>query len=105
METPNLNYIKELSGGDEAFEKEIINIVKEEFPQEKEVYFKSVDSGNFEAMVEIVHKLKHKISIFGLTKAYEVAVNYEKNLKEGTKELKEDFEEVLKLITSYLETI
>ncbi|NIJ44467.1 HPt (histidine-containing phosphotransfer) domain-containing protein [Wenyingzhuangia heitensis] len=105
METPNLNYIKELSGGDVTFEKQIIDIVKEEFPTEKEVYFNSVNADDFEAMIEIVHKLKHKISIFGLTKAYEVAVHYEKNLKEGTKKLKEEFEEILKLITSYLETI
>ena len=41
METPNLSYIYNMSGGDTAFEKKIINIIKMEFPLEKEEYLKN----------------------------------------------------------------
>ncbi|NJB83118.1 Hpt domain-containing protein [Wenyingzhuangia aestuarii] len=105
MESPNLNYIKELSGGDTAFEEQIINIIKDEFPKEKETYFSSVNAEDFNALVEIVHKLKHKISIFGLTKTYEIAVSYESSLKDNKMDFKKEFEDALVVITSYLETI
>ena len=38
MEQPNLSYIHSMSGGDKAFEEKIINIIKTEFPLEKEEY-------------------------------------------------------------------
>ena len=37
MKSPNLNYIRELSGGDQNFEKKIIDIIKKEFPEEMKV--------------------------------------------------------------------
>ena len=52
-----------------------------------------------------MHKLKHKISILGLEKGYEVAVAYENNLLNGTTDLKDQFERILKNITDYLEDI
>ncbi|OEK08152.1 histidine kinase [Flavivirga aquatica] len=105
METPNLSYINSLSGGDKAFEKQLITIIKSEFPKEKDVYFKNIESDNFTEASENVHKIKHKISILGLEKSYAIAVDYENNLKTSNLEGKVDFETILQLITDYLVTL
>lgn len=105
MESPNLSYINSLSGGDDTFKKRLIDIIKSEFPKEKAVYFKNIESKNFKVAAENVHKLKHKISILGLEKSYAKAVNYENNLKANRLDGKADFKIVLQLITDYLATI
>lgn len=105
MDKPNLTYIHKLSGGDKAFEEKIISIIKEEFPIEKESYKTSLDSHNFKAAAEIVHKLNHKISILGLEKSHYVAKNYEYNLNKGSDELKKEFNDILNIITTYLKGV
>lgn len=105
MEKPNLSYIHKLSGGDEAFEKKLITIIKSEFPEEKRTYFKNIESENLKEASENVHKLKHKISILGLEKCYAQAVNYEENLKDNRSEGEADFKNTLQLITDYLATL
>ena len=102
MEKPNLSYIHDMSGGDETFEQKIIGIIKNEFPQEKEIYYNNYNSKNFKLAAENVHKLKHKISILGLEKSYEIAVAFETSLLEGSIELKTEFESILTTITNYL---
>lgn len=81
MEQPNLNYIKELSDGDIEFEKRLIAVLKKELPEEFEEFLKNFKEKNFAKTAENVHKLKHKISILGLTKGYEEAGNFENDLK------------------------
>ena len=105
MEQPNQSYINSLSGGDEDFKQKLIDIIKKEYPEEKQVYFDNFNAKNFKLAADNVHKLKHKISILGLEKSYEVAVAYEENLLEGNSNLKEDFEAILNSITNYLMTI
>ena len=105
METPNLIYINNLSGNDEVFKSKLISIVKNEFPQEKAMYEASLASENFKQTAENVHKLKHKISILGLEKSYDIAVEFENNLLEGNTSLREQFESILNNITKYLTTL
>jgi len=105
MEQPNLSYIESMSGGDKAFEQKLIDIIQKEFPEEKQVYFNNIGACNFKAAAENVHKLKHKISILGLTKSYDVAVDYEHNLLENSTEGKVEFEAILQNMTSFLETL
>lgn len=105
MEQPNLTYIKQLSGGDEAFEAQLISVIQLEFPEEKEIYFKNIAKKKYKETAENVHKIKHKISILGLEKSYEVAIKYEENLKENSTVLKEEFDGILKHITQYLTTL
>ncbi|RIA08545.1 hypothetical protein OE09_0360 [Flavobacteriaceae bacterium MAR_2010_72] len=104
-EKPNLTYINALSGGDIEFEKKLINIIKKEFPIEKEIYFKNLKEKKYQEVAENVHKLKHKIIILGLENSYELAVTYENNLKEGSLDLKEDFQIILKSMTNFLNTL
>ena len=94
-----------MSGGDEAFEKKLINIIKAEFPLEKEEYYNNYKANNFKLTADNVHKLKHKISILGLEKSYEVAVAFENNLLEGETTLNQEFESILINITNYLQQL
>lgn len=105
MEQPNLSYIHSMSGGDKAFEQKLIDIIKIEFPEEKEVYFANYASENFKQAADNVHKLKHKISILGLEKSYEIAVAFENNLLEGNTNLNKQFESILNTITNYLQQL
>ncbi|MCL5128191.1 MULTISPECIES: Hpt domain-containing protein [unclassified Algibacter] len=105
MEQPNQTYINSLSGDDEAFKQKLINIIKKEFPEEKQEYFDNYNAKNFTLAADNVHKLKHKISILGLEKSYDVAVAYEMNLLEGSTDQKDEFEAILNAITKYLEDI
>lgn len=105
LETPNLTYIHSLSGGDKDFELKIISVIKKEFPLEKDIYSNNLKSKNYQEVAEIVHKLKHKISILGLEKSYELAVRYEDNLKEGDFSLKDDFQMILQTMTNFLNSL
>ncbi|MFD1017346.1 Hpt domain-containing protein [Winogradskyella rapida] len=105
MEQPNLSYIHSMSGGDKDFEQKLINIINEEFPQEKEIYYANIAAKNYKLTADNVHKLKHKISILGLEKSYETAVAFENNLLEGRTTLQEEFESILTTMTNYLQQL
>lgn len=105
METPNLNYINSLSGGDKQFERKLISIIKEEYPNEVREYQTNFIRGDLKSTAANVHKIKHKISIFGLEKSYALAADYEKNLIEGSVVLAEEFSKILQTISNYLKTL
>tara|TARA_R110001632_G_scaffold64960_2_gene154200 strand:+ start:857 stop:1174 length:318 start_codon:yes stop_codon:yes gene_type:complete len=102
MEYPNLSYIHSMSGEDKIFEQKLIDIIKEEFPEEKKNYLDNITAKNYKLTAENVHKLKHKISILGLEKSYEIAVAFENNLLEDNTTLQNEFESILTIITNYL---
>lgn len=102
METPNLNYIKELSGGDKAFEQKIISVLKKEFPVELKRFLVHFEEKNYKKSAEDVHKLKHKISILGLGKGYQVAVAFENELKLETHNLYDSFMNIMDQIKLFL---
>tara|TARA_B100001059_G_scaffold122810_1_gene122730 strand:+ start:4908 stop:5228 length:321 start_codon:yes stop_codon:yes gene_type:complete len=99
---PNLNYINSLSEGDKSFEMKLLAIIKKEFKQEKNTYYNNMKNDNFKLCAENVHKIKHKISILGLEKSYEIAEQYENNLREGNYELQNKFSDILNKVTNYL---
>ncbi len=105
MEQPNLNQINELAGDDIAFKAELLAVIQKEFPKEKQYYHNCVLAKNYEKTAEIVHKLKHKISILGLEKSYEIAVLYENSLREGANDFKKEFEKILLSIGEFLEVL
>ncbi|WP_297798631.1 Hpt domain-containing protein [uncultured Eudoraea sp.] len=105
METPNLEYIKQLAGDDVAFEQKFIDILKDEFPVERQEYNKTLREGKTNETALIVHKLKHKLNILGLENAYRLAVTYEEELKMENTALKKEFSGILDTIESYLKTL
>lgn len=104
-ETPNLNYIHELSGGDSEFEGQMIAILKQELPTEVDTYNNSIKNQNFKQSAEIVHKIKHKISILGLEKSYDFSVAYEKELLKGSMEKHTDFLSILNNMSTFLDQL
>jgi hypothetical protein len=105
MEHPNIDYVNKLSRGDEAVRKMLIDVIKSEFPEEKKEYFKSLNNKDFKKIEENVHKLKHKISILGLEKSYELAIVYEHNLRGKSIVGSKGFEKTLTTITNFIETL
>jgi HPt (histidine-containing phosphotransfer) domain-containing protein len=102
MEQPNFSYINSLCGDDEIFKQKLLDIIKMEYPEERDIYLKNSAAKNFKEAANNVHKLKHKISILGLEKSYDIASQFEKNLIEGNESLQEEFNEVLNIITRFL---
>jgi len=105
MEQPNLKYIDQLARGNQSIKAELIDVIKTEFPNEKEAYFKSLTSKEFKKIEANVHRLKHKISILGLEISYKKANEFEHNLRELSLKGQKDFENILISITNYIETI
>ena len=105
MEHPNRSYIDSLCRGDKIFELKLIKVIKSEFPIEKQTYYEALEAKNFKELAEAVHKLKHKISILGLEKGYELAVQYENEIHEEQLGLSQIFEDILEKMTEYLRTL
>lgn len=105
MEQPNLTYVEQLARGDEKIRQTLIDVIKTEFPEEKKEYYESLAIKDYKKIEENVHKLKHKISILGLEKSYELANTYEHNLREHSMQGEADFEDILNIITAYIKTI
>ena len=105
MEKPNLDYIDDIARGDTSIKKTLIDVIKNEFPKEKEDYFSSLKNKEYKKIEENVHRIKHKISILGLTKSYEKANEFEHNLREKNISGYQDFQKILNAISEYLETI
>lgn len=105
MEQPNLNYIDQLCGDDNVFKKKMINIIKKELPLEIAVYHKSMEVLEYKLASEHVHKLKHKISILGLESGYYIAHEYENNLLNSIIKLEGDFENILRSMQCFVNTL
>ncbi|WP_046759249.1 Hpt domain-containing protein [Kordia jejudonensis] len=105
MEQPNLNYVEQLARGDEAIKKTLLDVIKTEFPEEKQDYYDSLAKKDYKKIEENVHRIKHKISILGLEQSYELANTYEHNLREKKMDGVDDFEQILTVITAYINTI
>ena len=107
MIQPNLNYIEQLARGDDSIRQTLIQVIKDEFPDEKEEYFECLKTNNLENIASNVHRIKHKFSILGLETSYNTAVKYEQSLRNDQLESisKEQFETTLSVISKYLKTI
>ena len=103
QEKPNLSFIEQLSGGDKSFENRLLGGIKNELPKEIREYKNSLGQNKFLQTAENVHKLKHKISILGLEKSYQLAIDYEKDLKLQDLKLKNDFEKVLDSMIQFID--
>ncbi len=104
-EQPNINYLKEIANGDDAFEAQLIGIIKREYPFEVKEFLQNFDSKNYKLAAENVHKLKHKINMFGLSKGYVIAADFEKELKASEFSKYETFKQILQTIENYIKTL
>ncbi len=104
-ETPNISYIKELASGSDTFEEKLIGIVKREFPEEKNEFLNNYTTKEYDKAAENVHKLKHKIGMFGFEKGYQTAIDFEEGLKNNDSSLYSKFVLILESIEQFLNTI
>lgn len=104
-EIPNDTYIKQLANGNSVFEQHLIGIIKREFPEEKQLFFDSYSSKDYIATAEIVHKLKNKIGVVGLEQGYQIAVDFEKELKSKKTTLYPKFIVILESIEDFISTL
>lgn len=103
-EQPNIEMIRQMSGGDVSFEEKMIEIIQRELPKEITLYHEHLKNADYLTAAKDVHKLKHKISILGLEKSYKLAVDYENQLKENKSSLSDAFEDILKNMLGYINT-
>ena len=106
-EKPNITYIQDLAGSNENFKAKLIKILQNELPLEKETYLENFDTNNFEEAAQNVHKLKHKISILGLKKGYDLAEELEKSLNEQLplNNLHKEFINLLQIMEDFVATL
>ncbi|PQB03487.1 Hpt domain-containing protein [Aureitalea marina] len=105
MMSPNLSYIDKIAAGDHNFRKKLISIIKQELPQEIELYEDHIQNGTFEQRAGIVHKIKHKVSLLGMDNGYALTAKYEENLRNGSLDGKENFDQILKRIITFIEEL
>ena len=61
-----------------------------------------MNEGKYQLAADDVHKLKHKISILGLELSYQLATNYEEELRNNNSFNNGNFEEVLVAMTKFI---
>ncbi len=101
-EQPNLVYIKKLADGNVAFEKKLIEVIKEELPEEFAAYNDLLKNKKFTKASDLVHKLIHKISILGLEKGYLVAKKYEQALRQNDATMQIAFESIIQKMSDFI---
>jgi len=102
-ERPNLAYVVVLAGtSDFDFERKFIAILKQEFTWDLGKYLYHIKLEEPRAAAEIVHKLKYKIGVLGMSQAYEFAEQHKEKLHVGDMSLDHDFQKVLKKIDNFL---
>ncbi|MEO9475708.1 MAG: hypothetical protein ABJG41_09240 [Cyclobacteriaceae bacterium] len=99
---PNLSYIKSLSKGDMVFEKQLLGVAKRELTEEIDLYTHCIENHKYEQAAEVVHKIKHKVSLLGMETSYSLVAQFEEELRVGKTRLKLDFMAILKKMTNFL---
>lgn len=105
IETPNLSYIAQLSNGNKAFEKDLMNIIRRELPKEIEAYQSHLSNGDLTETAGCVHKINHKFKILGLIKGFKIAEDYRSNLLENRLIRKLDFEGILPRLLLFIKSV
>ncbi len=102
---PNLSYIKQLADGSITFEQKMIGILKCEFPIEKVQYENAIENKDFHQAAELVHKIKHKLGMLSMEKAYEKAISFEEALKIANASDHDDFLTILDIVENYISNL
>jgi len=105
-ETPNLSYLGDLiCTKDYEFQKKFVDLLKIEFTSSLGKYLYHIKIDEPRAAAEVVYKLKYKFNVLGMKRAYVFAENHKERLHVGNMDLDADFRKILKIISSFLETV
>jgi CheY-like chemotaxis protein len=72
----NLGYLKQLSGGNAAFEISMIEQFLQQVPGELEAMQYAFDKKNYAEAAQVAHNLKTSVSFMGLTEKLDPTLNY-----------------------------
>lgn len=101
-ESLNIEYLEAIANGDLEFLKSLIAIIKTEFPEERAMFEENFKAKAYDSAAENVHKIKHKINMFGLQQGYQVAQQFESELKQGKTNAYKAFETVLDTLENFI---
>jgi len=101
---PNLNYIKEMSEGDAAFQENLLNVMKSEFKRDSKVYVDDFSKAHYLKCAQMVHKMLHKIAILGLSDGYSLSKTHLEALKVDNTKYHVEFLKILEAISNFLES-
>ncbi len=102
MEQPNSSYLDAFAKGDDAFKKQLLEILRTELVEDIDLYFENLNKKDYPKAKLYVHRIKHKMGMLGLEKSYSLANKYEHGLVEANLEQQEYFESMLPIMTDYL---
>ena len=102
-EYPNLSYVIALVGTiDFDFVQKFVAILEQEFTYDLGRYLFHIRQNEPKAAAEFVHKLRYKIEVLGMVRAYEFAERHKERLYEGDTSLDEGFKKILKKVDTFL---
>jgi HPt (histidine-containing phosphotransfer) domain-containing protein len=109
----NLDYLREVSGGDSSFEKNMMEQFLEQVPGELEAMQEAFSKANYPELKHIAHNLKTSVSFMGLTKTLDNYLDYiesnagiqsvNDNLEEKIIAVNKICQHVIREVTDYLE--
>jgi HPt (histidine-containing phosphotransfer) domain-containing protein len=67
----NLDYLKSISDGDDAFTKEMLTIFQSEIPKNLGIIRERFDSSDFQGLRDIIHKYKASLLTLGMADSIE----------------------------------
>jgi len=67
----NLDYLKEVSGGDEGFIKEMMTIFQSEIPKNLDIIKQRFAESDFQGLKDIIHKYKASLLTLGMASTVE----------------------------------
>ncbi len=75
----NLDYLNELSGGDEAFIKDIVGTFVEEMPDNLSRIKTALANGDYATIRTVAHKIKPSMTFFGIAELENEIIELEQN--------------------------
>ena len=102
---PNIDYIKKLADGSREFEEKMIEILKEEYPREKELFLEYFDNDHLMKAADMIHKIKHKFSMLGMEDEYMFSVDFEEQLRVENIVNYPDFLAILNITDNYIKEL
>jgi len=73
----SLDKINEMADGDEDFINSVISVFLEEVPQDLEGLEKALETGNYEQVYQLAHKIKPNVDLLGMEQTRAAALQIE----------------------------
>jgi len=113
LQSTNLDYVEEISGGDKDFKKELIQIFMKQIPEFLENMNKFLTEMNYPELAKEAHTAKSSVLIFRMeetgTMLKEIQLKAEKNqvdsIPDMIEKVKNNLENALKELTDVLEEL